>query len=69
MIACQYEDAESFENGFAAVCTDKSWGYIDETGNQVIKPQYEAVTAMSDQGTAAVLQGGKWTLIQLDIFK
>lgn len=66
-IECQYDDAQSFRNGFAPVCVDGKWGYIDEYNNLVIEPQFEAATPISETGTAAVKQE-KWKLIQMNIF-
>lgn len=71
-VKCQYEDAESFHNGFAAVKLNGKWGYIDEEGNLVIKPEFAEVTGISKNGTAAVKLGADddtdWKLIQLNIF-
>lgn len=68
IIGYQYEDAQSFHNGFAAVCKEGKWGYIDEDGNLVVEPQFELVTPISDIGTAAV-KLDEWILIQLNIFR
>ena len=67
-LECQYEDAQSFRNGFAAVCVEGIWGYVDESGRMVVKPEFEEATPFSDQGTAAVKRE-EWGLIQLEIFR
>ena len=68
-----YDDAQSFHNGYAAVKQNELWGYIDEEGTQVIKPQFVEATKFSSEGTAAVQvddQGEeKWQLIQLDLYQ
>lgn len=37
----QYEDAENFSDGYAAVKKGGKWGYIDEDGKMVISPKYD----------------------------
>ena len=72
MIDYAYEDAQSFQNGYAAVCIDDLWGYIDEKGELVIYAQFVTATKFSSSGTAAVQEevNGEenWKLIQLNIF-
>ena len=41
IIAPQYEDAQRFSDGFAAVKKNGKWGYIDEEGNVVVDFQYD----------------------------
>ena len=36
----QFQGAENFSEGLAAVLTDEAWGFIDETGALVISPQF-----------------------------
>jgi hypothetical protein len=40
VIACKYDDADDFDNGFARVRVDKKFGVIDTLGNEVVKPLY-----------------------------
>ncbi|MDR2862901.1 MAG: WG repeat-containing protein, partial [Puniceicoccales bacterium] len=35
----KYDDVENFHGGLAAVKLDGKWGYVDETGNEVIPPK------------------------------
>src|ERR1700704_3877439 len=37
----QFDRAEPFTEGYAAVKMDSHWGYIDKTGKLRIAPQYE----------------------------
>ena len=69
VIDYQYENAQSFSNGFAAVCENGLWGYIDEYGVLTVNPQFEQVSAITEKGTAAVLSKNKWKLIQLNWFQ
>ncbi len=60
-----FEDAESFENGFAAVKKDGKWGYIDKNGIDVTAYVYDDAYSVeydeeNDAFTAWVLQDGKW---------
>src|SRR5689334_12602333 len=48
----QFERAEPFSSGFAAVRLGK-WGYIDNSGKFAINPQFDRATSFSE-GLAAV---------------
>lgn len=52
-IAPQYEDAQTFSEGLAAVKKDGKWGYIDEDNNVVIPFQYDYTWGF-DEGYAVV---------------
>ncbi len=45
--------------------SDKKWGYIDESGAFVIKPQYESAGDFMGNGMAEVSENGAWRLIDL----
>ena len=49
----QYEDAQNFSGGYAAVKKNGKWGYIDETGKVVIDFKYDWAGLFSE-GVAAV---------------
>lgn len=57
MITPQYEDADSFNEGLAAVKKDGKWGYIDETGKTVIPFEYDYAFPFSE-GLAVVCTQG-----------
>ena len=46
----------------AAVCIDGLWGFVDTTGNMVIKPEFEAARSFS-LNLAGVCKEGKWGFI------
>ena len=48
-----YETPRAFTEGFAAVCIDQKWGFINTQGQMVIAPQYDDVEPFSC-GLAAV---------------
>ncbi len=56
-IAAQFDYAERFTNGIAAVVLDGSYGAIDMEGNFVLEPAYAALE-ISDAGTIAAMDGG-----------
>ena len=66
-IACGYEDAKSFTNGYAAVKKDGLWGYIDQDNYMAIRPVFDDAGLMAADGVAPVCHGSTWTLLQLKI--
>lgn len=68
-LACSYEDAKSFTNGYAAVKKNGSWGYIDENNYMTIRPSFEDAGLMTEDGVAPVCHGNTWTLLQLKIME
>ena len=52
----------SFNQGLAKVKKEKKWGFIDTTGNVVVKSKYNEVENFSD-GSARVRLGQKWGLV------
>ena len=55
---CQHD----FSEGLARVQENKKWGFIDVSGNYVIKPQFEGARDFSE-GLAAVQKDSKWGYI------
>jgi hypothetical protein len=68
-LACSYEDAKSFTNGYAAVKKNGSWGYIDENNYMTIRPSFEDAGLMTENGVAPVCHENAWTLLQLKIME
>lgn len=66
-IACSYEDAKSFTNGYAAVKKNGIWGYIDENNYMAIPAVFDDAGLMTEKGVAPVCHGSTWTLLQLKI--
>lgn len=62
LISAQFEAAEAFSEGLAAVRKGKLWGYIDKARKLVIEPQFDLTYPFSE-GLAAVLKGDKWGYI------
>src|SRR5262249_16943380 len=48
VIQPQFEDADTFSEGLAAVRMGGKYGYIDTTGTMVIEPQFERVGSFSE---------------------
>ena len=62
----QYDDAKAFsEEGYAAVCKDGKWGFIDADDNLVIKYQYDEALSFHN-GYAAVRMGELWGYVDSD---
>lgn len=58
-----FDNARVFHTeGYAAVCVDEKWGFVDQKGNLVIDYQYEDAQSFKN-GFAAVCVGGKWGYI------
>ncbi len=62
VIACKYDDADDFENGFARVRVDKKFGVIDTLGNEVVAPLYFNIGKFIE-GKAWVDIGGNYGYI------
>jgi hypothetical protein len=48
VIPMQFEIAQPFSDGLAAVRVDSKWGFIDKTGKFVIKPQFRSAGPFSE---------------------
>ncbi len=55
--------ARAFSNGLAPVFNDDYWGYIDETGKEVIPFQYRDAETFADNGLAPVKDKKLWGFI------
>ena len=44
----QFDDAQEYAGGFAAVSMGKRWGYVDTQGKLVIAPQFDLADPYSD---------------------
>lgn len=63
VIECQYDDAENFSEGLAAVENDQDlYGYIDKTGKVVIPFQFDDAKDFHE-GLAAVEKDKQWGYI------
>lgn len=58
-----YDKARAFNNGLAPVYNDKYWGYIDETGKEVIPFKYRDAEVFGDNGLAPVKEKKLWGFI------
>ena len=60
-----FEYVWNFSEGLACVEVDGKWGYIDKSGKQVIKCQYDGAGDFRD-GLAWVCVGNKYTLLKIE---
>ena len=58
-----YDDIKEFQDGFAKVKLDDKYGYIDVSGQLVIKPQFDYTTQPFSEGMAEVKLENKWGFI------
>ena len=65
VIPFQFDRANSFSNGLAAVEVDGKWGYIDTSGEYVIPAIYDNISSFS-QNLYVVKQNGKYGIINAD---
>ncbi len=60
-----FEDAESYEYGYAAVKKDGKWGFIDKNGLDATAFEYDEAFSVEDDGCAWVRTGKKWKKVQI----
>ncbi|GFI49146.1 beta-barrel assembly-enhancing protease [Lachnospiraceae bacterium] len=61
-----FDDAKAFtEEGYAAVCRDGKWGFVDKEGELAIDYTYEDARSFRN-GLAAVYVDGRWGYIDTD---
>lgn len=58
-IAHQFQEADGFANGMAAVMVKDKWGFIDTTGTMLVPAQYRRVWRYGKNGLARVAVGEK----------
>lgn len=57
-----YQDAMTFNEGYAAVKLDNKWGFVDSTGKVIIGPEYEEAGSFF-QNLSSVRKNGKFGFI------
>lgn len=67
VLECDYQEAAPFSNGFAPVCRNGLWGYIDLNGYEAVTCAFEQAGQMTESGTAPISRSGSWTLIKLEV--
>ena len=63
VIPLQFDDARSFTEGLGCVKVQERYGYINETGTFVIKPQFLAGTPFAMGFAAVNFEDGSWGYI------
>ena len=59
-----YDQLGEFSDGYAAVCKNEKWGYINHKGDEIIPCTYESALPFNEN-LAPVCKGGKWGYINL----
>lgn len=62
VIPIQFDKAETFREGIAAIKLNRKWGFIDTNGKTIINPKYDEVKSFSE-GLCAVSINKKWGYI------
>jgi uncharacterized protein (TIGR02145 family) len=62
-LSAQYDDVLPFAEGLAAVKANGKWGYINQDGEEVIKPQKFQKAGSFSEKMAMVFLNGKWGFI------
>lgn len=65
VIPCQFDLADQFSEGYAAVMSGNKWGFIDYTGDTLVTYKYDEVRKFVN-GYAAVRRGGLWGYIDTE---
>lgn len=63
VIRPQFDAAERFSEGLAAVKVERGWFYINTKGKQVIPPRFEKAGAFSEGFALARLPSGYWEVL------
>ena len=63
-VTAQVQTDKVHDNGltpsnWTKVCKDKKYGFIDETGKEIVKPKYDLINNFGDKGI------GNWTLVRI----
>lgn len=69
IISPVFEDADSFQRGYAPVKKNGLWGYTGEDGEILIDYVFEEALGFNEDGSAPVKRGEAWELIKLGIYK
>ena len=64
-----YDDAKSFNVGYAPFLKDNKWGCIDEKGNVLIEPTFESMEAFSDNGYALITDEGIREFLIINLYE
>ncbi len=64
-----FDDADSFQIGYAPVKLGGLWGYVAEDGSVLIDYAFEEALGFNGNGTAPVKREGTWELIKLGIYE
>lgn len=68
-IEATYENADSFNLGYAPFCKDGKWGCIDKKGNILIEPTFEAMKAFSKNGYAYISDDGITKFLVINLYE
>ncbi|MGN0342796.1 MAG: WG repeat-containing protein [Roseburia sp.] len=58
-----YDDVGVFGTGYSAVCDGDEWGYVNESGKEVIKPQFSNAGVFTGDYAAVCDENNEWYYI------
>ena len=64
VIQAQYDEVMPFSGGYAPVMVEEKWGFIDESGNFVVKPRFDRVMNQVN-GVATVESEGQRCVFEI----
>jgi hypothetical protein len=59
----RFDDTDGFFNGLARVKVNGKWGYINEKGEEIVPPRFDAAEDFATNGLAWVSVDDKWGLV------
>jgi hypothetical protein len=63
VIAPQFDTAFPFSEGIAIIASGEEYGFIDEAGKMIIRPQFAEVEGFTGGISAVLVKGGRWGFI------
>lgn len=69
VLECSFEDADSFQIGYAPAKDNGLWGYIGSDGEVRIEYAYDEAKPFNLKGTAPVRTEDVWKLLQLGLYE
>ncbi|MDO5448534.1 MAG: WG repeat-containing protein, partial [Clostridia bacterium] len=59
----KYEEAKAFSQGLAPVKVEGKWGFIDQSGTEIIAPTFSFAGTISEEGTAFIQNEAGYALL------
>lgn len=63
LIEPTYDEAKSFSMGLAPIKAEGKWGFIDESGEEIVSPMFKFATTLSKDGSAWIKNEAGYALL------